>query len=146
VTIVGAVSDSTVRWPRRLLVVMSSLNAVFALGGAWGLATGGLGLGPTLEARLPWGSTVVAGAALAVLVALPNVALATVAARGNRHTGLVGIVVGAAMVLWIAVELAFIRELSFFHPLYVVVGCVMVWAGARAVRIDLGVPAASLPR
>ena len=48
------------------------------------------------------------------------------------------------MVAWILVELAFIRELSFFHPLYVAVGLLMVWAGFRAVRVDLGVPAASL--
>ena len=59
-------------------------------------------------------------------------------------TGLVGIAVGTAMVAWILVELAFIRELSFFHPLYVAVGLLMVWAGFRVVRVDLGVPAASL--
>ena len=54
------------------------------------------------------------------------------------------IAVGAAMVVWILVELAFIRELSFFHPLYVAVGLVMIWAGFRAVRLDLGVAATSL--
>ena len=67
-----------------------------------------------------------------------------VALRRGRYTGLVGIAVGTAMVAWILVELAFIRELSFFHPLYVAVGLLMVWAGFRVVRVDLGVPAASL--
>ena len=40
------------------------LNAVAATGGAVGLATGGLSLGARVEARLPWGSTTVAAAAL----------------------------------------------------------------------------------
>ena len=67
-----------------------------------------------------------------------------VALRRGRYTGLIGIAVGTAMVAWILVELVFIRELSFFHPLYVAVGLLMVWAGFRVVRVDLGVPAASL--
>jgi hypothetical protein len=77
-------------------------------------------------------------------VALPNAVLVGVALRRGRTTGLVGIAVGTAMVAWILVELAFIRELSFFHPLYGAVGLLMVWAGFRVVRVDLGVPAASL--
>lgn len=139
-----SVSGSSVRWPRRLLVGLASLNAACALAGAGALATGAMDLGPTLDARLPWGSPVVAGIALALLVALPNAVLAAVAARGGRHAGPMGMAVGAGLVLWIAVELAFLRELSFLHPVYAAVGGTMVWTGARAVRIDLGVPAASL--
>ena len=135
-----------VRWPRRVLIVLAVLNSVGALAGAWGLATGFLDLGQTLTGRLPFGSPVFAGVALGLLVALPNGALAAVALRRGRHTGLVGIAVGAAMVVWILVELAFIRELSFLHPLYSVVGLLMVWAGVRVVRVDLGVPAATLAR
>jgi hypothetical protein len=131
-------------WPRRVLILLAALNTVAALAGAWGLATGVLDMGPTLNARLPGGSPVFAGVALALLVAVPNGALVLVALRRSRHTGLVGIAVGAAMVVWILVELAFIRELSFFHPLYLAVGLVMVWAGVRAVRLDLGVSATSM--
>ena len=139
-----AAARTRVRWPRRVLILLAVLNSVGALAGAWGLATGLLDLGQTLNDRLPWGSPVFAGVALGFLVALPNGCLAAVALRRGRHTGLVGIAVGAAMVVWILVELAFIRELSFFHPLYVAVGVVMVWAGARAVQIDLGVSGGSL--
>jgi hypothetical protein len=127
-----------------VLTLLAVLNGVGALAGAWGLASGVLGLGPTVTGRLPWGSPLVAGVALGLLVALPNGALAAVALRRGRQTGLVGIAVGAAMVVWILVELAFIRELSFFHPVYVGIGLVMVWAGVRTVRVDLGVTAASL--
>jgi hypothetical protein len=131
-------------WPRRLLLLLGALNGIAALGGACGLVSGLLDLGPTVTGRLPWDSPLVAGAALGLLVALPNGALAVVALRRGRHSGLLGVAVGTAMVLWILVELAFIRELSFFHPLYVAVGVVMVWAGVRTVHVDLGVSAASL--
>jgi hypothetical protein len=130
-------------WPRRWLLFLAAFNTVTALFGAWGLISGVLDLGP-VTGRLPWDSPVVAGMALGLLVAVPNAALIVVALRRGRYTGLVGIAVGTAMVAWILVELAFIRELSFFHPLYVAVGLLMVWAGFRAVRVDLGVPAASL--
>jgi hypothetical protein len=131
-------------WPQRVLFLLAVLNTVAALAGAWGLVTGVIDMGVTLNARLPGGSPVFAGVALFLLVAVPNGALAAVALRRGRHTGLVGIAVGAAMVVWILVELAFIRELSFFHPLYITVGLVMIWAGVRAVRLDLGVSATSL--
>jgi hypothetical protein len=132
-------------WPRRLLLSLALLNTAGALGGAWGLLSGVLDLGPAVTGRLPWGSPALAGFALGLLVALPNALLAAVALRRGRSTGLLGMAVGAAMVVWILVELAFIRELSFFHPLYIAVGLVMVWAGMRAVVLDLGVAASSLP-
>jgi hypothetical protein len=132
------------RRPRRVLTFLALLNALAALAGAIGLASGVLDLGPVVTPRLPWHSPVIAGIALAVLVAAPNAVLAAVALRRGRQTGLVGIIVGTAMVVWIVVELAFIRELSLFHPLYVCVGAVMVWAGAAVVRLDLGVTATSL--
>ena len=141
-------------WPRRrargtpghvvALILLAVVNAVTALAGAWGLASGALSLGDTVDDRLPWESPVVAGVALALLVALPNGVLAAVALRRRRSVGLLGIAVGSAMVVWILVELAFIRELSFFHPLYLAVGAAMIGFGARAVRLDLGVTAPSL--
>ena len=126
--------------------MLAAFNAVGALGGAVGLALGFLDLGPTLTGRLPFGSAVVAGVALGLLVALPNGALLEFALRRSRHTGLLGITVGAAMVAWILVLLAFIRELSFFLPLYVAVGLLMVGAGLRTVRLDVGASASSVTR
>ena len=129
-------------WPRRWLLFLAVLNTVTALFGAWGLVSGALDLGH-VTGRLPWDSAAVAGVALGLLVAVPNAALVVVALRRGRYIGLVGIAVGTAMVAWIVVELAFIRELSFFHPLYVAIGLLMVWAGFRVVRVDPGVPAGS---
>ena len=115
------------------LAVLGALNALAATGGSWGLASGRLSLGG-FESRLPWGSTLLGGLALFVVVAVPNAVLAVLAWRGDRRTGPVAVATGLVLVAWILVELAFLRELSFFHPLYVAVGLVMVWLGRRASR------------
>jgi hypothetical protein len=125
-------SRARATWSQRVLATLGVLNTVAALAGAWGLASGVLSLGPTLTSRLPFGSAVIGGVALGLLVALPNGVLAAVALRGGRHVGLWGIAVGSGLVIWILVELAFIRDLSFLHPLYASVGLIMVWAGARS--------------
>jgi hypothetical protein len=112
-------------------VVVASLNVVAALGGAWGLASGSLSIGARLEDRLPFGSPVLGGVALFLAVAVPNAVLAVLAWRGDRRTGTVAVAVGLVLIAWIAVELAFLRELSFFHPLYLGVGLLLVWLGRR---------------
>jgi len=113
------------------LAALALVNAVAAVGGSWGLASGELRLGAQVEARLPWGSTTAGAAALVLVVAVPNLALAVLAWRGDRRTGAGAVTAGLLLVAWILVELAFIRELSFFHPLYVGVGLAMIWLGRR---------------
>ena len=103
-----------------------------------GLATGGLSLGAQVEARLPWGSTTVGAAALLLAVAVPNAVLSVLAWRGDRRTGAAAVATGLLLVGWIVVELTFIQELSFFHPLYVAVGVAMVWLGRRLGRTGVG--------
>ncbi len=129
-----------------LVATIAALNTLAALVGSWGLATGFLGLGPELTTRLPWGSALVGGVALGLVVALPHGVLTVLAVRSDRRTGLCAVGVGALLVGWIAVELAFLRELSFFHPLYAVVGLVLVWLGLRLVRETSGPPRVSRAR
>jgi hypothetical protein len=119
-------------WPRRVLAVLAALNAIGALAGAWGLFTGVLDLGATVTGRLPGDSPEVAGIALALLVGVPNLVLLVVCLRRRPELGTVGVLVGAGMVGWILLQLAFIRDLTFFHPLYVGIGAVMIWAGLAA--------------
>ncbi len=126
----GRASRGT-RYPA--LALLAALNAVAALGGAWGLASGALSTGE-LETRLPWDSPVLGGVALFLAVAVPNAVVAVLAWRGDRRTGPVAVATGVVLVAWILVELAFLRELSFFHPLYLAVGLLMVWLGRRASR------------
>lgn len=117
---------------QRAIGVIAALNAVAALAGALGLMTGTLDLTSRIEDRLPWGSPALGGLALAVTVAAPNAWLALLAWRGDPDTGRWAVGVGAALVGWIVVQLAFIRELSFFHPLYLAIGIALVALGWRA--------------
>ena len=120
------------------IAALALVNTVAAAGGAWGLGSGALSLGAQVEARLPWGSTTVGAAAL--FLAWPFRTPCCPRSRG----GATGVRApqpsrpGLLLVGWIVVELAFIRELSFFHPLYAAVGVAMVWLGRRLGRTDAG--------
>lgn len=123
------------RPPRHPLIVAFALfNTVTAAFGAIGLSTGWLSLGATVTDRLPWNSTLVAGIALGMVVALPNAALAVAALRRSALCGPLSMLAGVLVVGWIVVEVAFIREFSFFQPLYAAVGIAQVWMGARIAR------------
>jgi hypothetical protein len=116
----------------RGLAAFAALISASAWFGTAGLATGFLDLGPEVTPRLPFASPVLGGIALAVVVAIPTAVLAVLAWRGGRRTPAVAIWCGVAQIAWIVVELAFIRELSFFHPLYVLVGAALVGLGVRS--------------
>lgn len=88
-------------------------------------------MGATIDARLPFGSTIVGGIALAVVVAAPFSFLTVLAWRGDPSGGLVAVGCGVVLIGWLLVELAFIREFSFFHPLFGLVGIGFVDAGRR---------------
>lgn len=127
--------------PRRCLAIAAAaaFNAVSALAGVWGLASGVLGLDAGLVSRLPWESPAFGAAALCLLVALPNGVLTLLALRGDRRTGPAAIGTGVLLVGWILVELAFIREFSFFHPLYAAIGLLLAWLGVRAIGAATGI-------
>jgi hypothetical protein len=128
---------------RTVVGAVAAFNALSAGFGGYGLATGWLELDTTAASRLPWDSTVVGGLALAAVVAVPNAAVAVAALRRDPRYGRASIASGALLVGWIAVELAFIRELSFFHPLYAGIGLVQMWLGARQVSHRAAVSARS---
>ena len=118
----------------RGLSAFAALLALSAWGGAVGLATGGLDLGPEVTPRLPFASPVLGGLALAMVVAVPMTFLAVLAWRGDPRTGPMAIVAGILQIWWIVVELAFIRVLSFFHPLYIGIGVALIVIGRRLRR------------
>lgn len=117
------------REPRRLLGGAAAVVSISALGGAVGLAAGGLDLGATVTDRLPWGSPVLGGIALALWVGIPFAVLAVVAWRGSVATDQVAVVAGLLVIVWIVVETAVIRTFSLFQPAYVAVGIGFVGAG-----------------
>lgn len=122
------------------VAVLALTISVSALAGAVGLATGTLALSTDLNERLPFASPVFGGMALAVIVALPFAVVAVMAWRGDERADLVAAGAGALLVGWIVVQLAFLRSLSFFHPLYAAVGGLFVWFGRGAVARTVHAP------
>ncbi|GAB2692302.1 hypothetical protein [Thalassiella azotivora] len=126
----------------RGLAAFSGAVAVSAWGGVVGLVGGGIQFPDHLVERLPFDSPAFGGVALGAVVAVPTTAAAVLAWRGSTWTGAATQVAGAATIGWIVVQMGFLRELSFFHPLYLGIGTALVAAGRRAARqdaVDVGV-------
>jgi hypothetical protein len=121
---------------RRGLAAGAGLVACSAWFGAAGLAFGFLRLPDRLVRRLPFGSTVVSGLALALVVAVPYSALAIAAWRGDRRTTLASFACGLVMIGWIAVEVLVVREFSFLQPLMGGVGIAFGLVGRRGRRLS----------
>lgn len=114
---------------RSFLAGYAALLAVGAYGGALGLVFGYLDLLDRLDQRLPFASPVFGGVALAVLVAVPASVVAVLAWHGDPHTDLAAALDGFLLIGWILVELAFLRELSYLHVIYLLVGVsLVIWA------------------
>jgi hypothetical protein len=130
----AVVTHRRTTWAEVVTVSLAGANAVAALGGAWGLASGVIDFGPAVTSRLPFDSPVFAALCLGAFVGLPNLALALLALARHPLAALGSVVVGAGMVVWIVVQIAVIREFSFFQPLYTWVGLMMAVVGLRQLR------------
>lgn len=116
------------------LAWFAAIVSFSAFAGAVGLATGTIGLAADVAARLPFGSALFGGVALALVVGIPTASVAWQAWRGDPRTDRSAVFAGGCLIGWIVVQLLIIRELSFFHPTYLVVGALFVWIGRRAVK------------
>ena len=118
----------------RLLAAFAGLNALSAWFGVVGLVGGGLSFGEELNQRLPFDSLVLAGLALAAIVAIPSTVLAVLAWRGDPRTAAAATALGALLIGWIVVQLLFLQSFSFFQPLYTAIGLAFLVAGRRMAR------------
>lgn len=116
------------------LAIFAAIVSFSAFAGMIGLVTGAIGIGPVLTARLPFGSAVFGGIALALIVGVPTASVALLAWRGDERADRTAVFAGGCVIGWIVVQMIIIRELSFFHPTYLAVGAVFVWIGRRALR------------
>ena len=108
---------------------MTGLIALSAYAGAVGLLGGGISFGDTIDARLPFDSLLLAGLALLAIVAVPMTLAAIAAVKGTPHSRDLLFAAGLLLVVWIGVELAFIKAYSWFHPTYLAAAVMVLGLG-----------------
>jgi hypothetical protein len=124
----GEAMRTNVETSRHLwLATMTGLIAFSALGGAVALATGVMG--DEIIERLPFGSAVLGGLALAVVVALPMTVAAYQAAKGRPDAAATAMAAGLLLVGWILVQLAIIRTFSWLQPTMAIAGLLVFLGG-----------------
>jgi hypothetical protein len=116
---------------RRYLAGAAAVNALAAWGGAVALVSGGTDFGARTNARLPFHSLVLAGVALAVIVALPLTLLAWSAWTGHARTDDLALIAGLLIIGWIVVQVVLLRSFSPFQPAYLCIGACFVGASHR---------------
>ncbi|WP_236794261.1 hypothetical protein [Amycolatopsis sp. GM8] len=119
---------------RPWLAAFTGLIAILAFAGAAGLMTGTLGLGDDIIARLPFGSAVFGGIALALVVGVPMAVVCYLGSRPGTRTSGAAVVAGSLLIGWIAVEIAFVQTYSWLQPVFAFAGVAVAYAGLRDVR------------
>jgi hypothetical protein len=133
------------RVSRSWLLLWSALVALSAYVGAVGLSTGLLTLSPSAAERLPFGSPVFAGVALAVVVAVPNSFVVLLARRDHPRLREASTLAGLLLVAWIAVEVAVVREFSALQVVFGLAGLGLVLTGERRTVEQVGEVVGALP-
>ncbi len=127
-------STSELGRPRRrrdreeLLIAAETVLAVGAFGGAVGLILGGIDLGDAAD-HLPFGSPVLGGVALGLVCGVLPTVVAVGAWRRRSWAPLGHVVVGAALVGWVVVQVAFIGLQSWLQVSYAVFGLAITALG-----------------
>jgi hypothetical protein len=117
--------------PERTLLWLEALLALGAYGGAVGLIVGGVDLGEA-TANLPFGSTLVAGIALAVVNGLLPTVVLIGALRREAWARTGHWVVGAALTAWIVVQVGFLGwPLHWLQILYFCYGLTILALARR---------------
>lgn len=114
--------------------MIAGFIATWAFAGALGLSTGVIRLGAAIDARIPFHSPVFGAVMLAVIVGLPMTVAGALAVRTDARAPLAAMAAGTALVGWIAVQVAVIRELSWLQPVCVALGLAVLILGAGPSR------------
>ncbi|RDI51138.1 hypothetical protein [Nocardia mexicana] len=88
--------------------------------------TGAIGLGATVEDRIPFASPVFGAVALVLIVGIPMTVTALLAARRDPRGPAVAMNGGALLVGWIIVQIYTIEVFSWLQPVCVVAGLIVI--------------------
>ncbi len=117
-----------------LVLLLVAANAVY---GGVGLVVDGMGMPAEWLDRLPVDTWTWPGVALLVTVALPQLVVAWLVWRCDARAPVAGMLAGAALVLWIAVQLALLQRYFFLQPVIAGLGLLEVllaWSWWRQER------------
>lgn len=112
-----------------ILALLSGFVTIWAVAGAVGLAGGGIDLGGVVVERLPFDSPVLAGVALALVVAVPMALTCVLAARGDHRAPALAVGAGGLLIVWIVVQVYTIRTFNWLQPLSVMFGLAVLVLG-----------------
>ncbi len=116
-------------------IVFLLLLGIGALAGGFALASRPDGsvmhFDVALLAGSPFSDYFIPGLILGGLFGVGSFAVATMGLLRRRIAPFLAFAIGCAQMIWIVAELAIIRELSFLHPTFFVVGLVIAVASLR---------------
>lgn len=121
-------------WEGNTLLVLLVLVGVAAVYGGTGLMASGLGMPLEWLDPLPVDTWSWPGMALLATVAVPQLTAALLVWRRDPRAGVVGVLVGVALVAWILVQLALLQRYFFLQPVIAGVGTLEVVLAASWVR------------
>ncbi|MFC4950737.1 hypothetical protein [Pseudonocardia sp. GCM10023141] len=128
-----------VRAPQRgataVLIVLELLIGGSAVVGGLGLMRDGMGLPAAWLAATPFPTWTWPGIFLLAGVAAPMLVAAAMEAAGMRRAGDVSVAAGAALVVWIVVQLAVLQQFSVLQPVMAAAGLAVVLAARWAHRV-----------
>ncbi len=109
------------RWSLFGVLVFVGASAVY---GGIALVADGMGMPSSWLESTPFTSWTLPGVALLVTVAVPQLGAAGLVVVRHHRAALAGLVVGAALVLWIVAQLLVLRRYFFLQPLIAGLGVV----------------------
>jgi hypothetical protein len=89
----------------------------------------GLGMNPGFLEGSPFHDYFIPGLFLFTVNGLFNLAGATVSFFKGKYTGLIGIGLGASLIVWITVQVLSIQMYHFLQPVYFVIGAIEIVLG-----------------
>ena len=113
-------------WEGTTLLGLLLFVGIGAVYGGVELVRNGMGMPLDWLDRLPVDTWTWPGVALLATVALPQLATAWLVWRRDPRAGVVGVLAGAALVLWIVVQLALLPRYFFLQPVIAGIGILEV--------------------